>query len=63
MLSRVAVAILDEVAPFELGVLCEVFGTDRSEEGLPVHDFALVGVRPGPLPARVGFTTGSPPPT
>ncbi len=28
--ARVAVAVLDQVAAFELGVLCEVFGTDRT---------------------------------
>ncbi|CAM5379013.1 hypothetical protein SMICM304S_06421 [Streptomyces microflavus] len=30
MLKNVAVLLLDEVHPFELGVLCEVFGLDRS---------------------------------
>ena len=40
MLTNVAALLLDEVHPFELGVLCEVFGLDRSDEGLPVHDIA-----------------------
>ncbi|MEG8278089.1 GlxA family transcriptional regulator [Streptomyces sp. AHA2] len=41
MLQNVAVALLDGVTPFELGVVCEVFGTDRSDDGLPVYDFAV----------------------
>ncbi|MCZ3386174.1 MAG: hypothetical protein LH630_04240, partial [Actinomycetia bacterium] len=28
--------------PFELGVVCEVFGIDRSASGLPMLDFAVV---------------------
>ena len=30
--TSVAVLVLPGVAPFELGVACEVFGTDRSDE-------------------------------
>jgi transcriptional regulator GlxA family with amidase domain len=56
VLRDIAVVVMDRVEPFELGILCEVFGTDRSEEGLPVHDFAVVGLEPGPVPARVGFS-------
>ena len=36
MLKNVAAILLDGVHPFELGVVCEVFGLDRSEA------FALV---------------------
>ncbi|MCP3821524.1 helix-turn-helix domain-containing protein [Streptomyces sp. A3M-1-3] len=54
MLKNVAVAVADEVAPFELGVICEVFGLDRSDQGLPVYDFALCAAQPGPLNARSG---------
>lgn len=60
MLRDVAVVVLDEVEPFELGLLCEIFGTDRSDEGLPTHDFAVVGVRPGRVSTRVGFTIDVP---
>ena len=35
MLRNVAVIALPEVAIFELGVLCELFGYDRTDEGLP----------------------------
>jgi transcriptional regulator GlxA family with amidase domain len=47
MLRNVAVLVLDGVAPFELGVLCEAFGTDRSDQGLPVPVFTLCGVTAG----------------
>ena len=40
MLNNVVAVLLDGVHPFELGVVCEVFGIDRSDEGLPVYDFA-----------------------
>ncbi|WP_455356012.1 helix-turn-helix domain-containing protein [Streptomyces sp. SYSU K217416] len=54
MLKNVAVAVVDGVSPFELGVICEVFGSDRSDQGLPVYDFALCAAEPGPLNARSG---------
>ena len=47
VLTNVAVLVWDEVAMFELGVLCEAFGVDRSDDGLPVLDFAICGVEPG----------------
>ncbi|MFE0603261.1 helix-turn-helix domain-containing protein [Streptomyces sp. NPDC058892] len=49
MLTNVAVALVDGVAPFELGIFCEVFGIDRSDMGLPVYDFAVCAVEEGPL--------------
>ncbi|MBV7670880.1 helix-turn-helix domain-containing protein [Streptomyces halstedii] len=60
MLNNVAVLLLDEVHPFELGVLCEVFGLDRSEEGLPVHDFAVVSAEGPELRTHAGFTLTTP---
>lgn len=57
MLSNVAVVVLDGVAPFELGVLCEAFGTDRSDQGLPTPAFALCGLTPGRIHTTVpGFS-------
>lgn len=56
MLRNVAALALDGVAPFELGVLCEAFGVDRSSQGLPVLDFAVCGVTPGPVATSMGFT-------
>ncbi|GAA3578786.1 helix-turn-helix domain-containing protein [Amycolatopsis ultiminotia] len=38
---RVAVLLADRVSPFELGVACEVFGTDRTAEGMPGWDFGV----------------------
>lgn len=55
MLKNVAVLALDGVAPFELGVLCEAFAIDRSNQGLPVFDFAVCGERPGAVTTSVGF--------
>jgi len=39
--NRVAVVLADHVSPFELGVACEVFGTDRSADGIEGWDFAV----------------------
>ncbi|WP_290060280.1 GlxA family transcriptional regulator [Amycolatopsis solani] len=39
--NRVAVVLADRVSPFELGVACEVFGTDRSADGIEGWDFAV----------------------
>ena len=39
MIENVAVVVYDGVAPFELGVLCEAWATDRSDQGLPTFDF------------------------
>src|SRR5690242_9917555 len=51
----VAALVGDRVAAFELGVACQVFGLDRSDDGLPVHDFAVCGPRPGRVPTTSGF--------
>ncbi|NED97240.1 helix-turn-helix domain-containing protein [Phytoactinopolyspora alkaliphila] len=55
MLRNVAVLVFDGVAPFELGVLCESFGVDRSAQGLPVFDFAVCANQPGRVRTSVGF--------
>ncbi|MQY21358.1 helix-turn-helix domain-containing protein [Nocardia macrotermitis] len=47
MLSKVAVVLNEHLAMFEFGVVCEVFGLDRSEDGLPVFDFRVCGAQPG----------------
>jgi len=52
--------VLDGVEPFELGVVCEVFGTDRSDDGLPVYDFAVVAGEDGPLRTSQGITLSTP---
>ncbi|MCU7729536.1 helix-turn-helix domain-containing protein [Actinoplanes sp. KI2] len=55
MLRNVAVIALPEVAAFELGVLCELFGYDRSDEGLPAYDFAVCSLDGRPVPTHTGF--------
>jgi transcriptional regulator GlxA family with amidase domain len=56
MLKNVAAVVMDGVAPFELGVLCEAFGVDRSDAGVPTIDFAVCGVTPGPVETSMGFS-------
>ena len=67
MLKNVAVVILNGFTPFELGVLCEVFGVDRTDDGLPAYDFAVVSGEtvtgagePAPLTSSTGFTVTTP---
>jgi transcriptional regulator GlxA family with amidase domain len=60
MLNNVAVVALDRIEAFELGVVCEVFGLDRSDDGLPVYDFAVVAGEPGPIRCNSGFTIHTP---
>ena len=59
MLTDVAVVALDGFSPFELSVPCEVFGSDRTDEGLPGYEFAVVAGEAGPIRSEVGFTIGS----
>ena len=55
MLKTVAAVLMENVAPFEFGVLCEVFGIDRTDEGVPYTEFLVCGERPGkPLRTSVG---------
>ena len=57
MFTNVAVPVVDTVSPFELAVPCEVFGLDRSDQGLPAWDFAVCGLRPGRAVATsMGFS-------
>ncbi|MFF4686193.1 GlxA family transcriptional regulator [Streptomyces sp. NPDC001307] len=56
MLQNVAAVLLDGVNPFEMAVVCEVFGIDRSDEGLPVYDFAVASAEGPVLRSNAGFT-------
>lgn len=47
VLSKVAVVLSAPLAMFEFGVVCEVFGLDRRDDGLPLFDFRVCGVEPG----------------
>jgi transcriptional regulator GlxA family with amidase domain len=61
MLTNVATVLLDGMHPFELGVVCEVFGLDRSDEGLPVYDFAVASAEGPTLNTHVsGLTLSTP---
>jgi AraC family transcriptional regulator, transcriptional activator FtrA len=56
MLRNVAVIAMDGVAAFELGVLCEVFGTDRVADGFPGYRFDLCSPDGGPVAVKSGFS-------
>jgi transcriptional regulator GlxA family with amidase domain len=47
MIRSVSTLVLDGLAPFEFGVICEVFGIDRSADGVPNFDFKICGPEPG----------------
>src|SRR5689334_22169776 len=46
-IEKVAALVLDRLAVFEFGVICEVFGIDRSADGVPNFDFKVCGPEPG----------------
>jgi transcriptional regulator GlxA family with amidase domain len=56
MLRNVAVVVVNGFLPFEFGTICEVFGVDRADDGLPSYDFAVVAGEPPPLRAHNDFT-------
>jgi transcriptional regulator GlxA family with amidase domain len=51
----VALLAIPGTAPFEFGVICEVFGIDRSDSGAPAWDFRVVTAEPGRVPTSLGF--------
>ena len=55
MLKKVVVLALPGVAPFEFGVICEVFGIDRSDTGGPSFDFTIATADPGPVRTSLGY--------
>ena len=57
MLRSVAVLVLPSVSPFEFATLCEVFGVDRTADGLPPIDLRICGPVAGePLRTTVGVS-------
>ncbi|MFF0816986.1 GlxA family transcriptional regulator [Rhodococcus sp. NPDC003318] len=61
MLSRVAALVVDRVAMFEFGTVCEVFGLDRTDSGVPAFDFRVCGPRAGvPLTTNIPGVTLTP---
>jgi len=55
MLNRIVLLALPGVTPFEFGLICEVFGIDRSEMGGPKFEFAIATADPGPVRSSLGF--------
>ncbi|SCL21046.1 transcriptional regulator, AraC family with amidase-like domain [Micromonospora nigra] len=55
MLRSVAVVVMDGVATFELGVLAEVFGTDRTDDGFPGYHFQVCGPERAAVRTSSGF--------
>ncbi|MGI9823150.1 GlxA family transcriptional regulator [Agromyces sp. Marseille-Q5079] len=55
MLNSIACIALPQMAPFEFGVICEVFGIDRSAQGGPTFDYHVVAADPGPISTKMGF--------
>jgi transcriptional regulator GlxA family with amidase domain len=54
-LRTIAVLLQEPVALFEYGVLAEVFGVDRTEDGVPGFDYRVCAERPGvPMQATGG---------
>jgi transcriptional regulator GlxA family with amidase domain len=56
MLHRVAAIAVPGLSPFELGLVCEVFGIDRRDTGGPVFDLTVCTPEPGPLAMKTGLT-------
>lgn len=59
-MRSVAALVWDGVAPFEFGVLCEAFGVDRSDDGIPRLEFGICAPTPGPVRTSLGFTVDVP---
>lgn len=53
--NRVAVVLADHVSPFELGVACEVFGTDRSADGIEGWEFGVCSPAGASVSSWSGF--------
>ncbi|MEN0129070.1 MAG: helix-turn-helix domain-containing protein [Brevundimonas sp.] len=47
MLRTVGALVVDGLSMFEFGVVCEVFGIDRTDDGVPAFDFRIAGTNPG----------------
>jgi transcriptional regulator GlxA family with amidase domain len=56
MLRKIVCLAIPETAPFEFGVICEVFGVDRRDSGGPTFEFHIATADPGPVPMSLGFT-------
>lgn len=55
-----AVVAVDELPIFELSVAAEVFGVDRTDDGVPRFDFAVCADGEGPTQTSAGFSITTP---
>lgn len=55
MLRKIVLIALPGVAPFEFGVICEVFGIDRSDMAGPTFEFSIATAEPGPVHTSLGY--------
>ncbi|WP_432564291.1 GlxA family transcriptional regulator [Kineococcus sp. SYSU DK003] len=55
-LHDVAVVVEEGFSAFEFSVACEVFGIDRTDDGVPPFRFAVCTEHGGPVRSRHGFT-------
>ena len=55
MLTSVVLLAIPGVTPFEFGVVCEVFGIDRTATGGPRFDFTIATADPGPVRSSLGY--------
>ena len=55
MLKKIVLLAMPGVAPFEFGVVCEVFGVDRSDMGGPSFEFEIATAEPGPVRTSLGY--------
>jgi transcriptional regulator GlxA family with amidase domain len=55
MISSVAVLAYEGVSSFGLGVTAEIFGCDRSVEGLPSYDYTVTAAAPGVIRTDAGL--------
>jgi transcriptional regulator GlxA family with amidase domain len=55
VLKNVVALVYDGVGSFGLGAVSEVFGYDRSADGLPGYDFAVAAEKPGPVRTDTGL--------
>ncbi|WP_432502501.1 GlxA family transcriptional regulator [Kineococcus arenarius] len=55
-LRSVAVVVGEAFSTFEFAIGCEVFGIDRTDEGVPAFDFAVCSPGGAPVRSAQGFT-------
>jgi transcriptional regulator GlxA family with amidase domain len=58
-IKSVAILALDDVAPFELGVAWEGFGIDRTDDGIPKYECAVVATKAS-VRTAAGYTISTP---